>query len=734
MAAAQYAVGDAVHVLRSDNTWSQGTVLEVTAASTLVSISDGSKTIPSDLVADQIRSGEVPSCSMTGCNWETWNSCVNTHGHQAPFHCVEFMPSLLRSLPVSGNILSCVCAFGHCSELPSFRRVSRNFLAAVHCVLAANPRLSHELEDHLQRMLLSGKRVWVSVRARPQEDCESSMMLGPNCVMLQDADSGSDAFFFDKVFDGSATQLEVWSHIQPQLMRCMLRHEHACLFAYGQTGSGKTHTMFGNPRVDGEEGVAFRAVKNLRDLLLREASSAGKDAALPTVDFSFLEVYNEKVHDLLDHQRMCQLSEERVMLEPGNKYHAPRFSKDMYIVPNVKRVSCDISNLVEEVGKLLEEGAASRMVGTTVFNPRSSRSHAIATLHINWQTDANEAGSAAATPTPSRPTTPGEDQESSIRSRPFTPMSICQHAAETRLYLVDLAGSERAGQYALSAEQLKEGVNINQSLSTLGRVVGALARGKGEHVPYRDSVLTWLLSDAITGRNARAFMIAAVQPAHPAETLSTLRYAHEYSSLQSDLSSRIPKLKQQVRQLQHRRETLARDFDTLCFHINFQSKGSLKWDKSTLSERHVKITRTAKQSFNRHPYLKWIDAHDSKLNINAVGIVHEIVPIPPATMPDEDVPDGRRRGFRQVDEGQEQELGNVVRVLYGGRHGYPPVILWYPEAALEDIMPPREIKKLVSELESVSVQLHAKQSQLRELEVQFSAQRHHWQVGRATGD
>merc|ERR1712124_120662 len=119
-------------------------------------------------------------------------------------------------------------------------------------------------------------------------------------------------------------------------------------------------------------------------------------------------------------------------------------------------------------------------------------------------------------------------------------------------YLVDLAGSERAGQYALSQEQLKEGVNINQSLSTLARVVSTLASGKGEHVPYRDSTLTWLLSDAITGRSARAFMIAAVHPAHQAETLSTLRYAQQYSTLQSNLSTSIPKMASEVRDLQRR--------------------------------------------------------------------------------------------------------------------------------------------------------------------------------------
>merc|ERR1712050_151433 len=99
---------------------------------------------------------------------------------------------------------------------------------------------------------------------------------------------------------------------------------------------------------------------------------------------------------------------------------------------------------------------------------------------------------------------------------------------------VDLAGSERAGQYALSAEQLEQGCNINKRLSTMARVIKVLTSGAAEHVPYRDSTLTWLLSDSITGINARTFMIAALNPKREAESLSTLRYAQQYSSLQSN--------------------------------------------------------------------------------------------------------------------------------------------------------------------------------------------------------
>jgi hypothetical protein len=621
-------------------------------------------------------------------------------------------------MALSGNLLAKLCEYVEIKDLPRFRRVCKGFHGALSTVLSRKPDLQSSLESYLQKLLSGGKRVWVAVRARPQLVSDENFVLSPNCITATGGDStkDDDAFFFDRVFDASAGQFEVWSHIQPQLMRCMLRREHACLFAYGQTGSGKTHTMFGNPDVENEEGVAFRTIKNLRDLLLREAG----DRALPAVDFSFLEVYNEKIHDLLDAQRLCELSEERVMLEAGGKYNAPKFAAESYVVANVKRVSCDVEHLVDQVGNLLQEGAASRMVGKTVFNPRSSRSHAIATLHIDWKraaspSNAPHLGDANSSEVDSEQ--PIEAEQSSLVATPH--LQVSRHAEETRLYLVDLAGSERAGQYALSAGQLKEGVNINQSLSTLGRVVGALARGKGDHVPYRDSALTWLLSDAITGRNARAFMVAAIQPKHQAETLSTLRYAHAYSTLQSDLSTRIPKLKSQVRQLQTRRDFLIQQFDSLCFSINLQSRG-MRWDTSSLRERHVKLRRTARQSFENHPYLKWTDAHEGKLNISAVGVVCDVMPVPPARDRG-DVIDGRLRVFEEVGEGEH--VGNVVRVLYEGRHGFPPTFLWYPEAALEDIKPPEAITKLLKDAEDASVALKAKQALLRELEKQFKAQR-----------
>uniref|UniRef100_A0A671MBC9 Kinesin-like protein n=1 Tax=Sinocyclocheilus anshuiensis TaxID=1608454 RepID=A0A671MBC9_9TELE len=108
----------------------------------------------------------------------------------------------------------------------------------------------------------------------------------------------------------------------------------------------------------------------------------------------------------------------------------------------------------------------------------------------------------------------------------------CLSVQVSKVSLVDLAGSERADSSGAKGVRLKEGANINKSLTTLGKVISALAemqnskRRKSEFIPYRDSVLTWILKENLGG-NSRTAMIAALSPAdiNYEETLSTLRYA-----------------------------------------------------------------------------------------------------------------------------------------------------------------------------------------------------------------
>eukprot|EP00913_Durusdinium_trenchii_P022251 g20905.t1 len=123
---------------------------------------------------------------------------------------------------------------------------------------------------------------------------------------------------------------------------------------------------------------------------------------------------------------LCTLAGEREELEPGSAYKAPILSaEERVVVRGLTRRRCDPGQLTQQVGSWLVEGAASRMVGKTVFNPRSSRSHAVATIHICWND-----------------------------------MPDQKKGNETRVYIVDLAGSERSGQYATNTEQLREGSQL----------------------------------------------------------------------------------------------------------------------------------------------------------------------------------------------------------------------------------------------------------------------------------
>eukprot|EP00435_Cladocopium_sp_Y103_P029813 s2616_g7.t1 len=521
----------------------------------------------------------------------------------------------------------------------------------------SQPRNDESLQeefDHALSSLLGSmdKRVWVGIRLCPHQSQLSPLVVDRRRVAQRLASTGSAeaAFFFDRIFNEDARQLDVWSTLQAPMMRTLLRREHCCLFAYGQTGSGKTHTVFGDPSRDDLKGVAFRLTESLSKILNGFQQTRSEEGQEPqesvSVEFSFLEVYNEKIHDLLSNSKLCTLAGERDELAPGSAYKAPTLSaEERVVVKGLTRRRCEVDQLTQQVSAWLHEGAASRMVGRTVFNPRSSRSHAVATIHICWNDVA-----------------PGKK------------------GSETRVYIVDLAGSERCGQFATNTEQLREGAHINLSLSTLGRVVSALSRGQGDHVPHRDSALTWLLTDAITGHQARAFMIATVNPEHHAETLSTLRYAQAYSSLQSDLSTKIPRLRAMLRTLQRKNELARYELDTLCEDMNKNSRfgKTTEWNRQTLKSRVVRIVRHGEEHFHGHPFLKWTELHDTKAILGQAGVVEESCPVPPERDDEATLEDGRRRHFRT--EGPTS--GTCARVVFAGGVGLEVQDLKIPRGSL----------------------------------------------------
>ncbi|XP_067680722.1 kinesin-like protein KIF28P isoform X1 [Haliotis asinina] len=259
---------------------------------------------------------------------------------------------------------------------------------------------------------------------------------------------------------------------------------NAALFAYGQTGSGKSYSMIGYNANKGIVpitcGELFKAIDDNKDT----------DKQL-RVSFSMLEIYNEQVRDLLAKGK-----------QQTGGLKVRQNQKFGFYVEGLKKVP--VKNY-KQIENLMEQGTYNRTTASTNMNATSSRSHMVITIKFE-QVFPNAMG------------------QSTTKS--------------SEINLVDLAGSERANSTGATGDRLKEGSAINQSLSSLGNVISALAdqaMGKKKvMVPYRDSVLTKLLQSALGG-NSRTIMIAALSPAdiNYDETLSTLRYADRAKKIQN---------------------------------------------------------------------------------------------------------------------------------------------------------------------------------------------------------
>ncbi|KAG7316441.1 hypothetical protein KOW79_019982 [Hemibagrus wyckioides] len=283
--------------------------------------------------------------------------------------------------------------------------------------------------------------------------------------------------------DKFAGQNTVFQCLGENLLNNAFQGYNACIFAYGQTGSGKSYTMMGSAEQPG-------LIPRLCSSLFERAAQEQKEGESFTVEVSYMEIYNEKVRDLLD---------------PKGTSQVLRVREHKVLGPYVDGLSRLAVTSYKDIESLMSEGNKSRTVAATNMNEESSRSHAVFNVvltHTMWDLQSGTSGEKV-----------------------------------SKLSLVDLAGSERAVKTGASGERLKEGSNINKSLTTLGLVISALAdqgtgKSRNKFVPYRDSVLTWLLKDSLGG-NSRTAMIATVSPAadNYDETLSTLRYADRAKSI-----------------------------------------------------------------------------------------------------------------------------------------------------------------------------------------------------------
>jgi kinesin family protein C1 len=308
-------------------------------------------------------------------------------------------------------------------------------------------------------------------------------------------------FQFDKVFRPDARQKDVFVEIS-QLVQSALDGYKVCIFAYGQTGSGKTYTMEGPPKnriksmsLEEEEeskGMIPRSVEQIFETMRAMSKQGWKY----TLEASYLEIYNETVRDLL-----CKIPSTNPDAD-AIKYEIKHDPLGNTSVTNLTYLQVDRP---EKVHELLSIASKNRAAAATTCNERSSRSHAVFTLRISGHNEATDQ------------TTNGV------------------------LNLVDLAGSERLTNSNATGTRLDETRHINKSLSCLGDVIAALAvkSSKKNHIPYRNSKLTYLLQNCLGG-DSKTLMFVNISPksANVNETICSLRFASKVNSCEIGTASR----------------------------------------------------------------------------------------------------------------------------------------------------------------------------------------------------
>ncbi|XP_022056987.1 kinesin-like protein KIF1A isoform X13 [Acanthochromis polyacanthus] len=349
---------------------------------------------------------------------------------------------------------------------------------------------------------MAGASVKVAVRVRPfnsreigkESKCIIQMSGNTTTIINPKQAKDNKSFNFDYSYWSHtspedvnyASQMRVYKDIGEEMLLHAFEGYNVCIFAYGQTGAGKSYTMMGKQDVKDQQGI----IPLLCEDLFTKINDNTDNSMSYSVEVSYMEIYCERVRDLLN---------------PKNKGNL-RVREHPLMGPYVEDLSKLAVTSYNDIQDLMDSGNKARTVAATNMNETSSRSHAVFNIIFTQKR---------------------HDAETDNTSEKVSKIS-----------LVDLAGSERADSTGAKGTRLKEGANINKSLTTLGKVISALAEvdsGPNKNkkkkkvesfIPYRDSVLTWLLRENLGG-NSRTAMVAALSPAdiNYDETLSTLRYA-----------------------------------------------------------------------------------------------------------------------------------------------------------------------------------------------------------------
>eukprot|EP01006_Ploeotia_vitrea_P034415 TRINITY_DN65751_c1_g2_i1.p1 TRINITY_DN65751_c1_g2~~TRINITY_DN65751_c1_g2_i1.p1 ORF type:complete len:957 (-),score=493.92 TRINITY_DN65751_c1_g2_i1:499-3369(-) len=321
----------------------------------------------------------------------------------------------------------------------------------------------------------------VMARFRPEVEQESSMMQGNDMRVVYGEDEQTmkimknvnskkpveRTYTFDRVFNPESTQDKVFDHLAKESVLDVFQGMNGTILAYGQTGSGKTWSMFGGAMTGTTRGIIPRST----EFLFEQIKEHG-DASQVTVKMSFLEIYKERVRDLLNEKVVTMKIRE-------NKAGA------IEVIGLVEEYVAS----PEEVIHFIKIGNSRRHTSRTRMNDFSSRSHALLTITVTQKMS-----------------------DASIRVG--------------KLHLADLAGSERADKSGLKGVSLSEAKKINQSLSALGNCINALTDRRRTHVPFRDSKLTFLLKDSLGGNTKTSLLVTCSPHAiNLDETISALKFA-----------------------------------------------------------------------------------------------------------------------------------------------------------------------------------------------------------------
>ena len=419
----------------------------------------------------------------------------------------------------------------------------------IKVVVRVRPPLVRELEGHMryqqafsidsgrERGQVNPSCVPASASASGSGAPSDSLTLSEN---LNSIDKGgiengivynSYRFAFDRVYGPEASQESVYNESARDVVMNVLQGYNASIIAYGQTGAGKTHTMTG--ALEGSDrGVIPRAVDDIFQHIAHDVGGVGDMSGTTQVNYlvraSYLQVYNEVVSDLLK------------PAADGSKSQSLTIREDSKRGVYVEGLSEWVVRSPSDVYDLMARGARARTTGATRLNELSSRSHAIFIIVVEKSTVtklSNADGVVGGHP--------GQGLEPTVRMG--------------KLNLVDLAGSERVRLTGAAGTRLQETKKINQSLSALGNVIGALtstsdaassptypsgppmqsnglaaqpgdvppSQQQKRHVPYRDSKLTRILEDSLGG-NCKTAFVAVISPAVESfsESLSTLKFAN----------------------------------------------------------------------------------------------------------------------------------------------------------------------------------------------------------------